>query len=348
MDPLVSVVIPTYNRGYVIGEALESVMAQTYPRLEVIVVDDGSTDDTAEVVARFGERVRYVRQDNQGLAGARNTGLAHSSGEYVAWFDSDDLCAPGKLALQVAYLQRRPDCILTATDFSAFGEGVTFERSHIASYYSVLRRTPGGLAGVFSDQETLETAGLPFMAPDIPRAVTVYSGILYPQLVHGNCLHPPTVVFRRDAALRAGGLEPRFHKDVDWEFFLRMSRQGRMALIDHPLLRYRISDDQMSSEKYLAEIEMSGVLVLDSVKANDPELFTRRAFRRRMGSCHLAVAHALAEVNRRQAAHHLARSLAWGYADLDTARTFAKLCLPAWAVARLRKRPVAEPGPGSA
>ena len=93
---LVSVVIPCYNQAHFLGEAIESVLAQTYPHLEIVVVDDGSTDNTGEVAARY-PGVRYVRQENQGLAAARNTGLRHSSGDYLVFLDADDrLLATGR------------------------------------------------------------------------------------------------------------------------------------------------------------------------------------------------------------------------------------------------------------
>src|SRR5262245_43202505 len=130
-DPVVSVVIPTYNRGSLIGETLDSVFAQTYPHLEVIVVDDGSTDDTEAAIARFRDRLIYIRQQNQGLAASRNAGLARATGAYVAWQDSDDLWNPEKTAVQVGYLRRRPDTVCIGSDFSAFSAEGFFDRSHV-------------------------------------------------------------------------------------------------------------------------------------------------------------------------------------------------------------------------
>lgn len=103
VDRLISVVIPTYNRVAYLLEAIDSVLAQGYASLELIVVDDGSTDETAEVVARRGG-VRYHHQANQGIAGARNAGVALARGAYLAFLDSDDVWMPGKLARQMAVL----------------------------------------------------------------------------------------------------------------------------------------------------------------------------------------------------------------------------------------------------
>ena len=101
MHPTVSAVVTTYNQASYIVATLESVLGQTYPPYEVIVVDDGSTDETPERIGRFGERVRYIRQANQGVAASRNTGVAHARGDYIALLDGDDLWEPEKLAVQI-------------------------------------------------------------------------------------------------------------------------------------------------------------------------------------------------------------------------------------------------------
>jgi glycosyltransferase involved in cell wall biosynthesis len=106
---LVSVIIPTYNRREYVCEAIDSALAQTYHPLEIIVVDDGSTDGTGAVLRdRYGQVIRYAYQANRGESAARNAAIRRSSGEYIALLDSDDIWAPQKLAKQVALLQRRP------------------------------------------------------------------------------------------------------------------------------------------------------------------------------------------------------------------------------------------------
>jgi glycosyltransferase involved in cell wall biosynthesis len=111
---LVSVVIPTYNYGHFVTGAVDSVLAQTYRDLEVIVVDDGSTDDTRERLKPYGDRIRYIYQPNQGLPAARNTGIRAARGELIALLDSDDQWHPRKLEVQMMYLARRPETGLVA------------------------------------------------------------------------------------------------------------------------------------------------------------------------------------------------------------------------------------------
>jgi glycosyltransferase involved in cell wall biosynthesis len=107
--PAVSVVIPAYNADWCVAKAVDSVLAQDCRDYEVLVVDDGSTDDTAAVVARYGDAIRVVRQRNLGLSAARNTGIRESRGEYVAFLDADDWWLPGKLDRQLALMRARPE-----------------------------------------------------------------------------------------------------------------------------------------------------------------------------------------------------------------------------------------------
>ena len=107
--PLISVIIPTYNRAHYLGEAIESVLGQTYGNHELIVVDDGSTDQTNDVVAAFGDRVVLLRQDNRGTGAARNTGIARSSGGFLAFLDDDDVWVERKLSLQMQAFEAAPE-----------------------------------------------------------------------------------------------------------------------------------------------------------------------------------------------------------------------------------------------
>lgn len=107
--PLISVIIPTYNRPRYLGEAIESVLGQSYGNHEIIVVDDGSTDPPVDAVAAFGDRVVLLRQDNRGTGAARNTGIARSSGEFLAFLDDDDVWDERKLALQMQAFGAAPE-----------------------------------------------------------------------------------------------------------------------------------------------------------------------------------------------------------------------------------------------
>ena len=106
---MVSVIIPAYNAGQCIGRAIDSVLGQSYPDYEIVVVDDGSTDDTAEVVRQYGDKVRYIHQKNAGVAVARNAGIAAARGDWIAFLDADDEWLPAKLKAQMDLLARNPE-----------------------------------------------------------------------------------------------------------------------------------------------------------------------------------------------------------------------------------------------
>lgn len=332
--PLVSVVIPTYNRGDLLAAALDSVFAQTYPRVEVIVVDDGSTDDTPEVVRPYLDRLIYLRQANGGLSSARNAGMRRASGEYMALMDSDDLCEPERLALEVAYLERHPDAVLCSTDFSAFDGTVVRERSHIASYYGAFKQAADGAASIYPEAGRLDPEEVPWLRGRGLASVRTYSGPVYERLVWGNFIHPPTVLVRRAVFEKVGGFDETIPYVADYDWFLRASRLGPVGYLDAPLLKYRYSPDQMSSDRHTAKIAYGNIAIINKLRAADPAFFAahRAEFRRRLGGCYRSAANALAESNRARAFAELARSAAHGALGGQALRILAKLMLPRFVV----------------
>lgn len=112
----VSVIIPTFNRGWAIREAIESVLLQDYPHIEIIVVDDGSTDDTPDILHAYGDRIQTLRQPNRGVSAARNSGIRHASGAFIAFLDSDDTWLKQKLSAQVLFFDKNPDALICQTE----------------------------------------------------------------------------------------------------------------------------------------------------------------------------------------------------------------------------------------
>jgi glycosyltransferase involved in cell wall biosynthesis len=199
--PLVSVVIPCYNQGRFLREAVESVRRQTYPRVEVIVVDDGSTDDTAAVADEL--RVRCIRQENRGLAGARNRGLADSTGEYVVFLDADDRLLPPGIEANVDAFAARPEVPLVAGSFLTF--------------------TSSG------DPDPIS------IPPQVPPQREHYAALL----ACTYWLQPGSIMFRRDQLVAAGGFSPLFSGGDDHELCLRMTREHGMYAHDTPISEYR-------------------------------------------------------------------------------------------------------------
>lgn len=210
--PLVSVVIPSYNHAHFVGAAIESAQAAANGPLEVILVDDGSTDDTRRVAGGFPS-VRYLRQDNRGLAAARNTGLAHCRGEFVVFLDADDRLLPGALETGATLLRQDP--------------GLGF----VAGHSRFITR----------DGVPLETQQ-PVRSDEDP----------YTALLRRNSIrNPAMVMFRRKVLEEVGGFESRVDACADYEMYLRISRAHRVGFHSALVAEYRKHGENMSCDASL-------------------------------------------------------------------------------------------------
>lgn len=198
----VSVVIPTYNLAQFLPEAVASVRAQQWPGLEIIVVDDGSTDGTPEILERLAREggLRWFRQENAGAAAARNRGIQEASGSWVAFLDADDFWLPGKLAAQFEALERKPSAAFSYTD--------------------VLVRREDGSEGELA----------------CPRAERT----LFEKLLSGNVFATPTALVRRDCFEEVGLFDPSLRTGEDWDMWLRLSSHFESAYVERPLTLCRV------------------------------------------------------------------------------------------------------------
>ena len=226
MAPAVSVVLPTYNRAAVLGRAIRSVLAQTYEDFELIVVDDASTDDTAEVIQSLGDpRLRYLRHEvNKGGAAARNTGIAAASGDFIAFQDSDDEWLPDKLARQVSCM-----------------EPVT---ASIGAVYCAMTRREG--------EQMVRIPG-----PHIARC----DGDLSSALLYENFIGTPTLLVRRECLNRIGLFWPDLPRFQDWELVIRLARSYSIRFIAEPLVLAHNAAGNISSNPQAAVIALE--LILD-------------------------------------------------------------------------------------
>lgn len=221
----VAAIIPTFNREHCIARAIESVLAQTFRDLETIVIDDGSTDSTREVVGRFGDRVRYIRQDNAGQGPARNRGAASTDAEWLAFLDSDDVWRPTKIERQLAFAESH-DAAVCFTDFSLkknlTGDGFDSWAAEL--------RARGRQAGVATGVVT--------------SPLRVVAG-------PGDLVFTSTVMVRRDAFERAGGYNPAFRRCQDVELHLRLALRERWAFLDEPLATKDWTGNASAEKTYL-------------------------------------------------------------------------------------------------
>lgn len=289
--PLVSVVIASYNSAATLPATLDSVLGQTYPRVEIVVVDDGSTDETPEILRRYADSVRSIRKPNGGLASARNAGCEASLGEFIALLDADDLCVPERLSVQSALLRQRSEVLLCSSEFSSFDQSGTLAERDATNYYSALGAARGGLEGLFGQPAQILLPDHKAGASE-PISVTVYSGPAYPQVAYGSFIHPPTVMFRRLAWEKCGRFDETIRNGCDWDWITRVCRAGLYAYIDRPLLRYRRSANQLSGRNHKLQVYVDILGNLQRFLRDDPSLAGLR-MQRCIGEAELNVAEAL-------------------------------------------------------
>ena len=228
---LVSVVIATYNMGQYLPEAVRSVLAQSYPNVDVQIVDDGSTDDTPRIVRQWDAhpRVRLHRQSNAGQAHAKNQGIALSRGDFIAFLDADDVWLPEKLARQMPLFTGRPEV------------GV-----------------------VYSGYERMDGEGRP-----LPKGPThMHRGRVSGALLIENFVPFPSAVVRRECLERHGAFDETLGMGIDYDLWLRLSAHCQFDFIAEPTVRYRIWPGQMS-KNYRQRYE-SGIRIMQRFLERNP------------------------------------------------------------------------------
>lgn len=286
----ISVIVPTFNAGAYIGDALASIRAQTRQPDEIIVVDDGSTDDTAAVVTRLADaRLKYRRQENEGVCTARNVGLREATGDYIAFLDADDRWLPTMLEEQGALLDARPDVVLSFTNFRRFVEGTGAVLGEQFTYFPELR--------------TLATDPGPFGATRIIRGDAFAHLVAfwdYPAYTQANC-------YRR-VALEGLRFAPELRRCGDLDFTLRSTMRGRVAYNPKVLVEVRrhgtnlTADDRRMSVDKLASLHR----LADAVRGRAHQ----RAYHDRLVRGHLDVARMHLRFGERDAARRALRG-AW-------------------------------------
>jgi glycosyltransferase involved in cell wall biosynthesis len=200
--PLVSVIVPTYNYAEFIGEAIKSVLDQTIQDFEILVIDDGSTDNTKEVVLSFGDKVRYFYQSQQGPAKARNKGIVESKGEYIAFLDADDVWLPSKLEKQVNLFRSNPKLGMVVTDNFLFDD-----------------------AGIY--REYVNKKGY-LITGDVVANIFINSGVV-----------TPTVMVRREVFDKVGLFEENLYIAEDDNMWIRIAAEYDVDIVDESLAKIR-------------------------------------------------------------------------------------------------------------
>ena len=206
MEPLVSVIIPAYNKSQLTVKTVDSVLAQTYRNIEIIVVDDGSTDDTGLLLGAFTDKIKYVYKKNGGACSARNLGLRQAGGAYISFLDCDDLYEPQKIQRCVEYLEKNG----------------RFGFVHTAAYF------------IDEKDQVIGTY-------DHPKSQR--TGLVASELIMGNFICNSTAVIRKRCLDKVGGFDETIFPPADWDLWLRLSERFEVGYLDQPLTKYRVTDN---------------------------------------------------------------------------------------------------------
>jgi hypothetical protein len=333
-ETLVSVVVPTYNRAQRLAVALRSALAQSWRDLEIVIVDDGSTDETRDVVAALAnqdERIRYFYQPNGGVSAARNQALSHCRGAMIAFLDSDDTWHPWKLGAQVGILQALPHVGMTWSDMNAVDDD---GRVTCTGYLRRMYKGYGRLASqsLFRSSARFRELTPGASAPN-PDALVSW-GNIYSPMLFGNLVHTSTVLLSRERASQVGCFDPAMRAGgEDYKFHLATTRFGDVAFLDSTTIDYRVGgDDQITTDRrnqpsfaaaFLATIEEEIQGHRSEIKLSDRELSAIRA------EAHDWLASAMMESGRiRHAASHALQAIGQRPLTPRAWKTLVKSILP--------------------
>lgn len=241
--PLVSIIIPAYNCARFLRQTLDSVLSQSYERFEVIVVDDGSTDNTSDIVRAYDDpRVKYYYQDNSGgPSKPRNVGMNIAQGELISFFDSDDVMDVHKLARGVAVFNKHPDIDLIFTDFQIIDEDGQLLKERFLADYRSFRKL---LQPCFDDDKAF-----------------ILTGDVYHELIYANFIGTSGVILRQEICRKIGHMDESLVCSEDREYWYRVIRSGAtLCFLDYPGHSYRRRADSMTTRSMYIYPSMLRVL----------------------------------------------------------------------------------------
>ena len=289
-DPLVSVIIPTYNCGKFIQQSIDSVLKQTYKNVEIIVVDDGSTDDTHLKLLQYGKNITYIRKKNEGSSKARNIGMGCSKGEYLAFLDADDLWHPRKLEMQVECFQKVPDIGLVFTDFSRIDmEGNIVRDRYEQDAFVVFHEYGLNIYKIFKGKRTTRIDETD--QGERRSQHTLYSGDVFNHLCKGNFILPSTTLFKKECIDKIGLLwNEEFRCAQDQYFHLHFARHFPVAFLDAVTAGYRVGrGDSLSGNKNTPLLIFNTIKTLEDIYERDEELrFGKKTLYRKILGKHYA------------------------------------------------------------
>jgi amino acid adenylation domain-containing protein len=258
-ESYVSVIIPTYNRASLIGAAIQSVLDQTYKSVEIIVVDDGSTDETQRALEPYAGKIVSLVTANKGPGHARNVGMKAASGKYIAFLDSDDMYLPHKLELQVAFMEKNPHIGMVSTNMSAMREGEIVEEYHLNRYHRpIFHDYSWTLEDIYPVHGAFE-----FLGESIPS----YTGDIFKYMLHWPALFSNSVLFSRKILEIVGYQNEAYQLGEDYDYTVRICKRFKVACLDIPTYVLRYGEDQitMVGNQWSRERHATWIRILETI-----------------------------------------------------------------------------------
>jgi glycosyltransferase involved in cell wall biosynthesis len=289
---MISIIIPVYNRAHFIVECLESVFAQTYKDYEVIVVDDGSTDNLTDVLSPYIDRIRYIYKANGGVSSARNEGIRAAKGDYIAWLDSDDQWLPFKLELQMAVFANLPaDIGFIFSDFSCMDvNSKNFYFSYIREYYDILDHYNLIYDQMFHNRILVKHF---FPARDKSQEEAyLYWGSLKSTMIYGPMFLPSSIIITKKCLDSIGLFNEHYRSVEDYDFHARAAKLYDIAYVNLPTLVYRrFHADQLSTQEKAIEKHKNLLDIAIELGIKDREYYMqhRSLVNRVVGKCSYAL-----------------------------------------------------------
>ena len=235
----VSIIIPTYNRAYLICEAIDSILNQIYQDIEIIVVDDGSTDNTAEVLQRYKDKITYIKQENEGPGDARNRGIAEASGKYIAFLDSDDIWFEFKLEVQVDILEKLTDVGFLFSDFCIIKDVKENIPFGLRQWHKQIKPWNE----IFSKSTRYSSLNTNMAIPE--NDFDIFLGNLYYPLMFESYVWPSGAVVRHECIDYTMKFAEGVFLYEDWEFFAKLSSKYNAVFMDIETFYNRGHNDDM-------------------------------------------------------------------------------------------------------
>ena len=309
---LVSVIIPTFNRAERCKRAVESVVNQSYANLEILVIDDGSIDNTKEVVEGIDERLRYIYQENAGVSAARNMGIKNAKGEYIAFLDSDDIWLPWKLELQINVLSNEKSVGMIWSEMSAVDDnGKILHEKYLNKMYTSYE--------YFDRDKCFDVMNfIEDYWPSCPawlKNTKVYIGYIYPWMFMGNLVHTSTVLIKKSRVDEVGYFNESLIKSgEDYEYHFRTCKKGIVAYVDVSTIQYCIgAPDQLTTYDNWIWMAKNDVKTLEAELNSDKANVTLAdaLIKKRMGEAYEAVGVLDIFNDKNNARQNLIKSIKW-------------------------------------